>query len=323
MKDVVLIIDRIIKNIREVAAEETVVVAFSGGLDSTVTLFLTKEALGKGNVIAAHVDFGLFTYHRLRENIRSICTEMEVPLQSISGASEQCNIMKGGPDCNLCTRKVKLGLIREYAGNQLVFTGSNQSDSWGRYGIELVNGFYAPLFHCSKEDIEKIAAYLNLKIERIGENAYREGCKLKHLLKPLVSMAYHGEAVSLANEVLLQQLKELNLASTIANVKVIGPLNRNIGLINVFPIPDYRCRKIIVEKVDSIFEIEDCFMVERPLELTIKANKGQFNNLRSRNWIEQGRLQPEFAAPLKFNWLLTTNRRMKTFQVVAFKECSS
>lgn len=323
MENAAIKIERTIKNIRRTAAEETIVVAFSGGLDSTVALFLAKEALGKGKVIAAHVDFGLFTYHKVYQNIKTICEEIEVPLQSISGELEQSNIMKGGPDCNLCTRKAKLGLIRTKFSNRLILTGSNQSDSWGQYGIELVDGFYAPLFHYSKRDIEDIATYLNLKIEHIGENIYREGCKLKHLLKPLISMTYHGQAVSLANEMLLQQINRLHLATSLANVKIIGPLNRNIGLINIFPIPNYQHRKIIVEKISSIAEIDDCLIVDRPLELTIKANKGQFNNLRSRHWLERGRLQPEFAVLLKFNWLLTTNRRLKTFQVVAFKECDN
>lgn len=318
MENVTLKIESTIKNIKGTAAEETVIVAFSGGLDSTVTLFLAKEALGKKKVIATHVDFGLFTYHKVYQNVKTICDEIGVPLQIISGVSEQRSIMKGGPDCNLCTRKVKLGLIKARFNNRLILTGSNQSDSWGQYGIMFVDGFYAPLFHYSKKDIENIATYLNLKVEHIGENVYREGCKLKHLLKPLISMTYHGQAVSLANEILLQQINKLNLTTSIANVKIIGPLSRNIGLINVFPIPNCQHRNVIIKKISSIAEIDDCLIVDRPLELTIKANRGQFNNLRSRYWLERGRLQPEFAAPLKFKWLFTTNRRLQTFQVVAF-----
>ncbi|HOR42153.1 MAG TPA: ExsB family protein [Atribacterota bacterium] len=318
MHYIALEVERIINSIRRIVPEERITVAFSGGLDSTVVLFLAKEALGRERVKAANVDFGLFTYERARQNVRITSTEMQVKLHSISGKLEQTILMKGGPDCNLCTRKIKLGLIRAYTGEQIVFTGSNQSDSWGSYGTAFSDGFYAPLFHYSKEEIKIMANYLNLKIRYIGENTHREGCKLKHLLKPLANISYHGQAVSQANEILLQQIKELNLSTSIANVKIIGPLNRNIALINIFPIPARHYWKKLTDKIGSIAYIEDCFLIHKPLELTIKANKGLFNNLRSRYWIEQGRLQPEFAVPLRFNWLLTTNHRLKTFQVIAY-----
>jgi uncharacterized protein len=112
--------------------------------------------------------------------------------------------MKGGPDCNLCTRKIKLGLVKAYAGEQIVLTGSNQSDSWGKYGKAFAQGYYAPLFSYSKKEIKSIADYLNIKVSRIGENASREGCKLKHLLKPMVYLPFTVRRLW-ANEILLEQ----------------------------------------------------------------------------------------------------------------------
>lgn len=312
-------IDNTIKRIRQFSAGEKVNIAFSGGMDSTLVLFLAREALDKEKVLAVNVDFGIFAYKRAARNVRIICEEMQVELYQISGENEQRELMKRGPDCNLCTKKIKLGLIKACAGDRLILTGSNQSDSWGKYGTDYSNGFYTPLFPYCKEEIREMVDYLNLRIERIGENIFREGCKLKHLLKPLVSPDYHGRAVSLANEILLEQIQELNIYSEKANVKIIGPLNNNIALINIYPIPtNQEHLKQITDNISSIKEIDSCTIVSQPLQLTIKANKGQFNNLRSRYWIEQGRLQREFATPLEFRWLLTTNRRLKTFQVVEY-----
>jgi len=67
-------------------------------------------------------------------------------------------------------------------------------------------------------------------------------------------------------------------------------------------------------------EVDEFHIVDKPLELVIKANKGQFNNYHSRYWLEKGRLQPEFACPIKVRWLLTTNRKLKTFQVVDYNK---
>ncbi len=318
MHDLTIRVEAIKNRIKQIVQDGEVIVAFSGGLDSTVVLHLALSVLGSRRVTAVNIDFGPYTYQRARENVNKTIASLKTKLVTISGESDQVSVLNGGPDCNLCTRQIKLGLIKKYSHGQIILTGSNQSDSWGQFGSDFQDGMYAPLFECSKEDIKNIADDLYIEIRRIGENAYREGCKLKHLLKPLINPFYHGQAVQLANEVLLAQLEQTGMTVQIANVKIIGPLQQNIALINVFPLPDNRWLTRMREEIMQLPEIEECEVVDQPLELVIKANKGQFNNLRSRYWLEKGRLQPEFAFPVRVRWLLTTNRKLKTFQVVDY-----
>ncbi len=320
MHEISIKVEEIIKGIRQIAKDRNIMVAFSGGMDSTVVLHLVEKALSNERCTAINVDFGPYTYDKARENVRKTTALLQVKFLSISGESEQTALMRGGPDCNLCTRKIKLGMIKMIAGDQIIFTGSNQSDSWGKYGFPFYNGYYAPLFHYSKKEIADIADYLRIEIKRIGENKYREGCKLKHLLKPLINPLYHGQAVSQANEFLLNQIEKAGIVVKIANVKIVGPLNKNIALVNVYPLPGQDWLTKIKVQIEQMNEIEKCHIVDRPLELVIRANKGQFNNLRSRYWIEKGRLQPEFAFSVKTKWLLTTNRKLKTFQIVGYND---
>jgi len=313
-------VQNIVENIRKIVKEKSATVAFSGGLDSTVVLNLAKRALGKEKLTAANVDFGLFTYNKARENVQAISKSLQIKLIIISGESEQVTIMRGGPDCNLCTKKVKLGLIKKKFKKQIILTGSNQSDSWGKYGLAFQNRYYAPLFPYSKNEITSIANYLNIEVKRIGENNNREGCKLKHLLKPLINLEYHGHAVNKANELLLEKIVKSGIYTEKANVKIIGPLSKNIALINVCPLPEQSWLNEARYQIEHLRSIEECQIVDHPLELLIKANKGQFNNLRSRYWLEKGRLQPDFAFPVKVRWLLTSNRKLKTFQVVDYNK---
>ena len=312
-------INTILDEILRVSLNEKVVVAFSGGVDSSVVLTLAGEALGKENVQAITVNFDEYSYRKGLENILRITERLDIELKIIDGKKVQEKVLKRGPACNRCTRIAKLGKVRSEAKGKLVLTGSNQSDTWGKRGLKVHDGFYAPLLDLTKKEIKEIANHFDLKILKIGESEFREGCKLKHLLKPLASTSYHGHTAAEANEILLNILEGAGCKIDLANVKIIGPLNKNIGLINIFPLPNEKIKETILQKLEKIETLEEVIFLEKPAKLIIKANKGQFDNYHSRYWLEKGRLQPDFSIPIEVEWLLTSNKNLATFQVIDYK----
>ncbi|MEA2088149.1 MAG: 7-cyano-7-deazaguanine synthase [Candidatus Caldatribacteriota bacterium] len=312
-------INNILEEIEKISQGEEVVVAFSGGLDSTVVSALATRALGREKVEAISVSFGEYSYSKGLRNIQDISMALDLRLKIVQGKKEQEKVLKKGPACNKCTRIAKLGKVKREAQGRLVLTGSNQSDTWGKRGLKLYDGFYTPLLELNKEEIRKIADYLSIEILQIGENKFREGCKLKHLLKPLAAPYYHGQAAAEANELLLSILEKERYESVLANVKIIGPLNKNIGLVNVFPLPEEKLKRKIIEELKKVKALEQVEFLDKPIKLIIKANKGQFDNQHSRYWLEKGRLQPDFSVPIEVEWLLTTNKSLSTFQVIDYK----
>ncbi len=312
-------INNILEEINKISQQKEIVVAFSGGLDSTVVSVLAIKALGREKIEAITVSFGEYSYTKGSKNIQSISRDLDLKLKIVQGKKEQERVLKKGPACNKCTRIVKLGKVKREAQGRLVLTGSNQSDTWGMRGLKLFDGFYAPLLELNKEEIRKIADYFDIKILQIGENKFREGCKLKHLLKPLATPHYHGQAAAEANELLLSILEEERHESILANVKIIGPLNKNIGLVNVSPLPEEKLKEKIIKELKKVKTLEKIKFLDKPIKLIIKANKGQFDNRHSRYWLEKGRLQPDFSVPIKVEWLLTTNKSLSTFQVIDYQ----
>jgi len=312
-------INNILEEIKKTSQWKEIVVAFSGGLDSTVVSALAIQALGREKVEAITVSFGEYSYSKGLKNIQSISKALNLKSKFIQGKTEQEQVLKKGPACNKCTRVAKLGKVKKEASGRLVLTGSNQSDTWGKRGLKLCNGFYAPLLELNKEEIRKIADYFNVKILQIGENKFREGCKLKHLLKPLAAPHYHGQAAAEANELLLSILEQEEYDSVLANVKIVGPLNKNIGLVNVSPLPEEELKEKIIEELGKVKTLEKIEFLDKPIKLIIKANKGQFDNQHSRYWLEKGRLQPDFSVPIEVEWLLTTNKSLSTFQVIDYQ----
>ncbi|MBN2395253.1 MAG: 7-cyano-7-deazaguanine synthase, partial [Candidatus Atribacteria bacterium] len=296
-------INNVLKEIEKISQGEEVVVAFSGGLDSTVVSALAIKALGREKVETITVSFGEYSYNKGLRNIQDISRALDLKLKIVQGKKEQERLLKKGPACNKCTRIAKLGRVKKEASERLVLTGSNQSDTWGKRGLKLYNGFYTPLLELNKEEIRKIADYLGLKILQIGENKFREGCKLKHLLKPLATSHYHGQAAAEANELLLSILEAEGYESVLANVKIIGPLNKNIGLVNVSPLPEAKLKGKIIEELKKVKTLGQIEFLDKPTKLIIKANKGQFDNQHSRYWLEKGRLQPDFSVPIEVEWL--------------------
>ena len=312
-------IKNIISEIMEIASNyKKVVVAFSGGMDSTVALFLSLHALGREKVQACTIDWEEYFPLRARENIDYLISVFQVSHLYLPGKDAIESAVRRGPACNLCTRRAKLGTIRKYFGDDaLIVGGANQSDSWGIRGLKHIHNTYSPLFDFTKEEILQISHLMNIPIRRIGEHHIREGCILKHLYKPLAS-EFHGRAVIKANHILLDTLRHAGFESEIANVKIIGPLQKNLALINLRPAPNPDLKESLTNQLTTIEEINSIAWVDQPLTLVLRANPGLYRNQESRYWIEKGKLQPDFVCPITIQWMLSTNRRLRTFQVVDF-----
>jgi len=310
-----------VEEVRQVTRGEPVAVAFSGGLDSSVAAALCREALGPDGVLLVTVNMGQYAYRRGNEIVLEMAERLGLQQRCLLGQAMQDRIMAGGPACNRCTREIKLGLVKAAARGRLVVTGANRSDTWGRMGLKVCNGFYAPLLDLDKPQIRALALQLGIDPPhtKIGENPGREGCKLKHLLKPLANPDYHGRAVARANEVVLEAVRELGFPAQLANVKVLGPLRRNVGLVNLWPLPQEPVAREVLHRLGQIPELEEVHLVDRPVRLVTRANPSILGDPHARYWLQHGRLQPDFAQPIEVCWLLSSSGRLATFHVVAFE----
>lgn len=318
----VSLLNSLLCEVREVTQGAPVAVAFSGGLDSSVAAALCREALGPERVLLVTVNMGQYAYQRGNEIVLDMAERLGLPQRCLLGQAFQDRIMASGPACNRCTREIKLGLVKAAARGRLVVTGANRSDTWGRMGLKVCNGFYAPLLDLDKPQIRALALELGIDPPqtKIGENPGREGCKLKHLLKPLANPDYHGRAVARANEVVLEAVRDLTIRAQLANVKIVGPLRRNVGLVNLSPPPPEGVAQEVQRRLREIPELDEVHLVDRPLRLVTRANPSILNDPHARYWLQHGRLQPDFAYPIQVRWLPSSNGRLATFHVVDFEE---
>ncbi len=310
---------RLLDEIRDTAGGAPVVVAFSGGLDSTVVAALARDALGPDQVLLVTVNMGPYAYVRGNEIVLEVAESLGLRQRCLLGHYKQHRVQAAGPACNRCTREIKLGMVKAVSGGRLVLTGANRSDTWGQLGLRVCNGYYAPLLDLDKPAIRAVADEMGVRPPRIGENPGREGCKLKHLLKPLIAPEYHGRAVARANEVILRVLREAGVAAELANVKIIGPLGRNVGLVNVRPLPAAGVRDRLRAELEALAELDEVHIVDAPITLVAKASPAILNDEHARYWVEHGRLAPDFAAPIRVEWQPTTNRRLGSFHIVGFR----
>src|SRR5579884_3168893 len=197
----------LLTEVRATTGGRPVVVAFSGGLDSTVTAALARDALGADRVLLVTVNMGQYAYTRGNEIVLEMADRLGLPQRCLLGQFKQHRVQAAGPACNRCTREIKLGMVKAVSGSRLVLTGANRSDTWGQLGLKVCNGYYAPLLDLDKPRILAVGDERGVRPPRIGESAGREGCKLKHLLKPLAAPEYHGRAVARSNEVILAMLR--------------------------------------------------------------------------------------------------------------------
>ncbi len=96
-------INSVLENIEKVSQEEEIVVAFSGGLDSTVVSALAIQALGREKVEAISVSFGEYSYSKGLKNIQDISRALNLKLKIVQGKAEQEQVLKKGPACKVFT----------------------------------------------------------------------------------------------------------------------------------------------------------------------------------------------------------------------------
>ncbi|MFO7881874.1 MAG: phosphoadenosine phosphosulfate reductase family protein [Kosmotogaceae bacterium] len=305
------LVNETIEEIRKVSRH--MFVAFSGGKDSTLVALLAKEALGKDKVQLLNVIFGPYTYSKAIENVLGISERLNLELEFKCGREMQEKVWRNGPSCNRCTRYAKFAALDNYK-DQIIATGANQSDSWGKTGIKIKDNLYSPIRKWTKKDVQKALDFFDFGVPRIGEGNIREGCKLKHLLKIMSNPSFHGYSVAATNEVLLDHLGTDE--KEIANVKIIGPLSKNIALVNVKPLPDNSSRDSIANRLLSIDGVHDVKWIVHPVKLRVVANPALYRTEHSRKWVIDGRLKPEFALPIKVEWIESKNNKLHTFQIV-------
>jgi uncharacterized protein len=313
-------INNLKEEIKQIVGNQSLYIAFSGGMDSTVVALLARDALPNDQIILVNVCFGAYSYSKAIEAVLLLSKQLNLKLNFISSNNQQENIMRHGPNCNQCTREVKIGKVKAFSHKGIVASGANKSDSWGKTGIKFMNGIYSPLINLDKNEIKEILNFYGFTIPKIGENSTREGCKFKHLLKMAVNHEYHSRAAVMANEVLLDILDFYEVKREIANVKIIGPLSQNIALINIRPLPENRIIHEIINALEKEESIDKIDVVDRPLKLKILSNPGIFNNEDSKHWILNGRLAPEFATPLIAEWKKSSNQKLWTFSVYGYEK---
>ncbi|HEY8541652.1 MAG TPA: ExsB family protein [Pseudothermotoga sp.] len=312
------IVDKIVLDIKT-TVQGKLLVAFSGGEDSSLAAFLSKQALGKDRVTLVTVDWGPFTYNAAKSGVVEAARSLDLDLIFVDGHIRQSQIWCHGPSCNMCTRFAKLQSVLDVDHTSYIATGSNLSDSWGQNGIKINGRLYSPLIDLDKKTIRLLIEYLGIKPMKIGESTQREGCKLKHLLKMMINFSYHGKAVSCANEILLSFLKEINHETLLANVKIIGSLSKNIALVNVLPHLGEQESDEIVRRLSAIDVIDEVHVLKDPVKLKVLANPGLFNESLARTRVFQGFIQKDFAVPVSAEWYKSSNSRLRTFQVVGFE----
>ncbi len=272
---------------------------------------LAKEALGRDNVELVHIDWGIYEYESIRKIVKEFASEYGFKLTILDGSGKQKNVWRYGPSCNACTKYVKLKLIKDYVRNRIIMTGANSYDSWGKSNIKVFNGVYAPLLELSKKEIRAILDFMGIKIKKIGESSEREGCKLKHLLKMLISEEFHGRAVSLSNEILLEYLKENKIKTEKASVKIIGPLRENIAVVVVKPTLSEEHMEKIEKILKDIPEISKVIFPKEKMEITVVASPPIYKNEET-----QRNVMKVIDIPGKYKWILSKNKKLRTFQVV-------
>ncbi|MCS7139381.1 MAG: ATP-dependent sacrificial sulfur transferase LarE [Candidatus Nezhaarchaeota archaeon] len=249
MRDLKSLIYELIVRLQE---KGSVLVALSGGVDSSVVAFLANQALGV-KALAVTIDSPLMPPGELEDAINIAkfigirhrvieLNELEVPGLS-NNPRDRCYLCK-----KFRFRKLKELALEE--GISVVADGTNRSDSFEyRPGLKaaIEEGVYSPLLEAglTKNDVREIAKYLNLPfhdkppnaclatrvpygekltIERLKRIGLAEKIVKDHLGVKLVRVRDHGDLARIEVDLDYLRLFPSNelLKSITAKLKMLG-----------------------------------------------------------------------------------------------------
>ncbi len=91
----VTLIPTIVDEIRAVTEGRPVVVAFSGGMDSTTVAALAKQALGSERVLLVTVNMGVYNYRRGNEIVLEMAEQLGLQQKCLLGQYVQHRVQAG------------------------------------------------------------------------------------------------------------------------------------------------------------------------------------------------------------------------------------
>lgn len=102
------LVSRIIENIRSSVRDGKVLVAVSGGVDSTVTAVLIKKAIGNDRLVPVFIDNGLMRENEVGEVIKNLAKVGIKPI-FIDAKNRFLSFLKGAIDCE--EKRLRIGRI--------------------------------------------------------------------------------------------------------------------------------------------------------------------------------------------------------------------
>ncbi len=158
------IVDQLIKSIREtIGYGEKVLVAVSGGVDSTVTAYLLKKALGSENILPVFIDHGLFREGEVVEVLKNL-REIDIEPIYIDASKRFYEKLVGVSDCE--ERRRIIGEV--FAEIFIEIASKNSSIKWFAQGTtypDIVESGYHSLSDRIKShhNVAGLPEWFNLK----------------------------------------------------------------------------------------------------------------------------------------------------------------
>ncbi|RLF67378.1 MAG: glutamine-hydrolyzing GMP synthase subunit GuaA [Thermoplasmata archaeon] len=173
-----VIVDEIIKFIKEEVGSNLAISALSGGVDSTTATVLARKALGE-KVIPVFVDTGLLPYGEIG-HIKKLSRDLNIPVKIINASNEFFRALKGVTDPELKRKIIGETFIRVFEriaedhGAKCLIQGTIAPD-WieSKGGIkshhnvgglpkEIKLKIVEPLKNFYKDEVREIARYIGI-----------------------------------------------------------------------------------------------------------------------------------------------------------------